>query len=486
VGDLLQGTALIVGGMIIAFFAIRMFGETAVDQITTATTFSPETLASLSDAGTIERFFTLNSEKLTMFRPATETELPWTALIIGLWIPNFYYWGLNQYIIQRTLGSKSLAEGQKGVMFAAWLKLIIPFLIVIPGIIAFNLFSNEQRDIASRDVSILTTNAKNYSTIYFSALDESGKLQDGLSDQAAQEMAATFTYLKGDIKTPLLARADAEALYKKYAADKQKGALEKIYYEYDQGWKQNNPDLVPVVEAWNAQVAAKDPAYRQNLYGYKYDSAFGLLISKVLPDGFGIRGFIFAALLGAVVSSLAAMLNAASTIFTIDIYKKFLVKHASDRHQVLVGRISVLVFAVVGCAIAPLLANPNLGTIFVYIQEFQGFLSPGILAVFLFGLFSKRAPRFAGVLGIITSPIVYGTLYLFFNEIAFLNRMAITFGCSLLVMLALTLVKPLKQDVVLPVNEKMDMTPSPAARNAGIGVLVVAALLYLTFSGLWF
>ena len=69
--------------------------------------------------------------------------LPWTALLLGLWIPNFYYWGLNQYITQRTLGSASLAEGQKGIVFAAMMKLILPLAIVIPGMIAFNLYAGK-------------------------------------------------------------------------------------------------------------------------------------------------------------------------------------------------------------------------------------------------------------------------------------------------------------------------------------------------------
>ena len=82
----------------------------------------------------------LNSNRLNMFLPKDDNVLPWTALLLGLWIPNFYYWGLNQYITQRTLGSSSLAEGQKGIVFSAFLKLVIPFVVVIPGIIAFNLF----------------------------------------------------------------------------------------------------------------------------------------------------------------------------------------------------------------------------------------------------------------------------------------------------------------------------------------------------------
>ena len=91
-----------------------------------------------------------------MVRPRDDSKIPWTALIIGLWIPNFFYWGLNQYITQRTLGSKSLAEGQKGVVFAAFLKLIIPFIVVIPGILAFNLFNSDlKNDAVNRNAQIL-------------------------------------------------------------------------------------------------------------------------------------------------------------------------------------------------------------------------------------------------------------------------------------------------------------------------------------------
>ena len=84
-----------------------------------------------------------------MVRPNDDTDIPWSALMLGLWIPNFYYWGLNQYIVQRTLGSKSLAEGQKGIVFAAFLKLLIPFIVVIPGILAFNLFSEDLHESAA-------------------------------------------------------------------------------------------------------------------------------------------------------------------------------------------------------------------------------------------------------------------------------------------------------------------------------------------------
>ena len=86
-----------------------------------------------------------------MVRPLEDKKIPWPALLIGLWIPNFFYWGLNQYITQRTLGSKSLAEGQKGIIFAAFLKLIIPFIVVIPGILAFNLYSGDLKSLGRKE-----------------------------------------------------------------------------------------------------------------------------------------------------------------------------------------------------------------------------------------------------------------------------------------------------------------------------------------------
>ena len=100
-------------------------------------------------------------------------------------------------------------------------------------------------------------------------------------------------------------------------------------------------------------------------------------------------------------------------------------------------------------------------------------------------MFSKKAPRFAGAIGIITSPVVYGFLQFFYGDIAFLNRMAITFACSLGVMALLTLVKPLKQDIVMPVNENMDLSSSRGAKIAGVTVLALSFALYFIFSGLF-
>ena len=126
--DLFLGSALIIGGaitMIIGFQAV----------------------------GGVNNFFAQNSDKLHMILPRDHSVLPWTALIIGLWIPNFYYWGLNQYITQRTLAAKSLRQGQMGVIFAAFLKLIIPFIIIFPGIMAFQLYGNQMTGESGTDAA---------------------------------------------------------------------------------------------------------------------------------------------------------------------------------------------------------------------------------------------------------------------------------------------------------------------------------------------
>ena len=329
--DLFQGSALIIGGAI-----VLVFGFIAI--------------------GGVDNFFTYNESRLHMVLPADHPVLPWTALVIGLWIPNFYYWGLNQYITQRTLAAKSLKEGQLGIIFAASLKLIIPFVIVFPGIMAAQLY----------------------------------------------------------------------------------------------GSTMNNTD-----------------------------AAYPLLIKNLIPAG--LRGFMLAAIAGAVISSLASMLNSASTIFTMDIYKKHFNMDASQKNLVLTGRLMTVLFVLTGCLIAPALGDPSFQGIFTYIQEFQGYISPGILAAFVFGFIIKKAPPSAGVAALVVCVPVYGALQLFFNEIAFLNRMAITFGIIILVMLIITILYPLKEAVKLPVRENFDMSPTPKALALGIAVIVVTISLYIVF-----
>jgi SSS family solute:Na+ symporter len=211
-----------------------------------------------------------------------------------------------------------------------------------------------------------------------------------------------------------------------------------------------------------------------------YDAAFPVLIKNLLPRGSGLKGFVLAAIFGAVVSSLASMLNSSSTIFAMDIYRK-IKKEPTQFELVTVGRTCVVAFVFIAMLIAPRLDNPKFGGIFTFIQEFQGFISPGILSIFLFGVLVHRAPRACGTVGLIINPILYGGLKYFAPEIAFLNRMAICFFVILAVLTIMTMLKPLPQPVTLPVNESMDMRTDPRTKLYGIAVVLLTLTLYAIF-----
>lgn len=328
--DLFQGSALILGG-----FIVLIFGLFAV--------------------GGVDGFVAHNREKMHMFLEADHPELPWTAMLLGIWIPNLYYWGLNQYISQRSLAAKSLRHGQLGVLMAAGIQVVLPLIIVIPGIMAWQLYGDK------------------------------------------------------------MSTADA---------------------------------------------------------------AFPMLIRNLIPGG--LKGFILAAMAGAVISSLSSMLNSASTIFTMDLYKRHLNPKASSKKLILTGRIATLVFVIAGGLIAPQLGDPRFRGIFHFIQDFQGYISPGILGAFVFGMVFRKAPPAAGVAGLVLSVPVYGMLHLsYFDSIAFLNKMAITFVAVWFLMGIFTILRPLKESVVFPVKEDFDMRLSPAVKWLGYGIILIIVFLYI-------
>jgi SSS family solute:Na+ symporter len=229
-------------------------------------------------------------------------------------------------------------------------------------------------------------------------------------------------------------------------------------------------------------------AVQTELVGYDYDAAFPTLIARLAP--MGVLGFVLAALMGAVVSSLAAMLNAASTIFTMDLYKEYLNPNASQRLLVWIGRLCIPIAVVVGCLIAPMLSRPQFQGAFHFIQEFQGYISPGILTVFLFGLFVPVAPRVCGVVGLVLSPIVYGALALIPKDLTdwtpyllncFLNRMGITVLVLSVVLAGISFVRPLSDPIKLPEQSKISMETSGGAKLFGCVVVLATALLYVWF-----
>jgi len=242
------------------------------------------------------------------------------------------------------------------------------------------------------------------------------------------------------------------------------------------------------VLAYNAKTAEAAKAAgkltsTEKPIAYKYDTALGQLLGNVLPQRIGVVGFVLAALLGAVVSSLAALLNAASTIFSMDIYKKFLAPKASQSAVVFIGRACVVAFTFIAIFLAPQLGNPKISnSIFTIIQESQGFISPGILAVFAFGLVVRKAPPSAGVIGLLTNIVAYGAIKVAFPGIQFLNRMAICFGLCLAVMALITLTRPLPQPIQFRHNTSIDLRSSRGAAVAGLIVVAITLALYVIFS----
>lgn len=470
--DLIWGASLIVGGAIVMWFTFGALGEAPPEElIKTKVANSDATVEDLRNASAIERLYLLNDGKdgeaiavtgdngtvvdearnkapvngaggkMHMVRPNDDTDIPWSALMLGLWIPNFYYWGLNQYIVQRTLGSKSLAEGQKGIVFAAFLKLLIPFIVVIPGILAFNLFSEDlHENAAGNNIKAVETVASDEAFIVDTHFVE---LQPELAQKALThnqqlaggEVPATSTHLEfANVVNSLGATA------------------------INDGKATSGPKLV----------------------GYDYDSAFPVLVRNLIKEHWYISWFVLAALFGAVISSLASMLNSASTIATMDLYQKA-TKEQDPEKLVKVGKAFVVIFVLIAALVAPNFENPKLGGVFNIIQKFQGFISPGILAVFLFGFLSPKTPRMFGVIGIVTNAILYGILIFSYPEMAFLNQMSICFLTVVGIGVTLTLAKPLAEPVVLPVNDAIPLETSKGARLCGIGVMIMTLVLYIIF-----
>lgn len=327
--DLFQGSALLVGGLVTLGLGLAAAGGPAA-------------------------FLHANADRLHMILPRSHPELPWTALVGGIWIPIFYYCGLNQFITQRTLAARSLGQGQAGIVFAAALWLLVPFAIVMPGAIAHQLY--------------------------------------GAS----------------------LVRAD---------------------------------------------------------------QAYPMLIRELVPEG--LRGFILAALAGAVISTLASVLNSASTLFTMDLYRRFFRPAAAQRELVRVGRVTTVAALALAAALA---GSPFLkGGVFTFIQEFQGYVSPGIVAAFVFGFAVPQAPPLAGLAALVLSAPLYGLLAWAWPEVAYLHRMLATLAALVLVMGAITLARPLREPRLLPVRQDIDLRPSRGALAGGLAVIVAVVAFFWLF-----
>lgn len=500
--DLIQGSSLIIGGAIVMVFAFRKLGA-ATDELAFVENVKTGAIGLKTfaqDTGALDRFWELNRVRMNMYLPKSDATLPWTALLLGLWIPNFYYWGLNQYITQRTLASESLSEGQKGIVFSAFMKLLIPFVVVIPGIIAFNLFAKDMQSQSAVDNAPVL--AKYMKANPHTKLVETAEAPTEEAIAAWPEGRFLIAIYPDDagMKAAKTQNAFVLPLTKQKFGELTIGE-HTVFNSDDKAWRHVLPALATELDAYNQGVteaakAAKAKVTTEKFIAYKYDTALGQLLSSVLPQRTGLVGFVLAALLGAIVSSLAAMLNAASTIFSMDIFRKYISPNAAQGTTVLLGRICVVVFTGIAIFLAPQLGNPKISnSIFTIIQESQGLISPGILAVFVFGLVVRRAPGAAGVLGLLTNIVAYSLLKVVAMQPAlmdvpalnfllanFLNRMAVCFVLCFIVMIVVTKMKPLPQPVEFKQQSSLNLTSSRGALIAGVVVVIITLALYVIFS----
>ncbi|OYX27768.1 MAG: sodium/glucose cotransporter [Flavobacteriales bacterium 32-35-8] len=363
--DVIQVIFLVLGGLVTTYIALNTVsgGEGVISGIKTVYEATPERFAMIFDKS----------------NPYYD-KLPGIGVLIGgMWVANLYYWGFNQYIIQRTLAAKSLKESQKGILLAAFLKLIIPLIVVIPGIAAYVMINDPG----------------------------------------------------------IMARLGNSAFH-------------------------NLPSLEQA-----------DKAYPWLLH--------------FLPTG--MKGVAFAALAAAIVSSLASMLNSTSTIFTMDIYKQYINPNASDKSTVNVGRLSAGVALIIASITAPLLGG--LDQAFQFIQEYTGIVSPGILAVFMLGLFWRKTTNNAAIVGALTSipialyfkvsPNGWSTNPLFVN-VPFMDQMGYTvlLTMGVIAFLSFRQNKGADDKKGIPITKELFKT-SPLFNIGAFAILIIVAALYAIF-----
>jgi len=300
--------------------------------------------------------------------------LPGVAVLIGgMWVANVYYWGFNQYIIQRALAAKSLKEAQRGLVFAAFMKVIIPLIVVVPGIIVYILYTQPE-----------------------------------------------------------------------------------------------GTTIIPGIK--EAFTTAN---------GINYDKSYPWLIAQFIPVG--VKGLVVAALTAAIVSSLASMLNSTSTIFTMDIYKPYLAKKDSSESKLVnVGRITAAVSLVIAILIAPIMGN--IPQMFQYIQEYTGLVSPGILGVFLMGIFWKKTTNKSAIIGVLASIVVALLLKTSVVDLPFLDQMFYTLIITIVIIMgvSLTTSDEIEDPKGIDLTAKIFRTDS-VFNIATYALLIILSLLYTIF-----
>ncbi len=360
--DVIQVLVLIIGGLVTTYLALSLLADKFG--------FDGDIIKGL---GVLRKEAPGHFHMVLDKSNAHYKELPGISVLIGgMLVNNLAYWGCNQYIVQRALGA-DLKTARNGILFAAFLKLLIPVIAVLPGITMYVLHNNGMFEKEMVDVN---------------------------------------------------------------------GAL-------------------------------------------KPDHAYPTLMN-LLPAG--LKGVAFAALTAAIVASLAGKSNSISTIFSLDIYKKYFNKEASEKKVVGIGRWAVIISMTIAAIVTP--ALKSLDQAYQFIQEYVGFFSPGVLAIFLLGMFWKRTTAQAALAGaLLTIPISAVLKFLpswtngMFPDFPFLDRMTITFFAVAIIMIVISLVKPKSEKEVHSII--MDTSWFKVSTGFVIGSVIICGVLAALYSVFW-
>jgi len=363
--DVVQVVFLVAGGVATTYLALSMVGEgDVISGFSTLMAEAPGHFKMIFEEGEMMIPDGAGGQRDAYL------DLPGISVLIGgMWVINLNYWGFNQYITQRALAAKNLNEAQKGMIFAGFLKLLMPLIVVIPGIAAYVIVNNG----------------------------------------------------------------------------------------VDLGFIESMKDPVTGI--------------------IKSDRAYPTLL-QLLPSG--LKGLAFAALAAAIVSSLASMANSTSTIFTLDIYKTFFDANASEKKQVRVGRIAAIVAFLIAAIVAPALSA--LDQAFQYIQEYTGFISPGVFAIFMFGFFWKKTTSNAALAAAVLTIPLSALLKFMFPLLPFIDRMGIVFLILSALIIIISLVQGKGEDHPNGIEITKDLFRTSTAFKIGaILISGIIAALYITF-----
>ncbi len=441
VSDTLNGFGLFVGGLAVTYFGLRAINsESIVGAMQTMYQEYPEKFNSLGSG---------------------EQSVPFSTLFTGVLLLNLFYWTTNQQIIQRTLGAQGLAEGQRGVLIAAFFKVLAPVILVLPGLIAFFLYGRIVVD--GKPVPI--------------------------ADVVTDSMALVGTYeAEGRNESLILHGTDAEhALGVSNPSDAQDRIGTSIEHHG------RSIQVEHVLGKGTVLTGSPNEGYQVHqdhrlthpISPRIKDKAYGTLVREKMPRP--LTGFFAAVIAGAILSSFNSALNATATLFSLGVYQHLIRPEATEQQVIRAGKLCGLVVALTSMTIAPLLAGQE--SIFAYLQKMNGLYFIPIFSVVVIGMLTRHVPARAAKWALVVGFGVISAAYFIpvieeqVSVIHGFHFLGLVFASLVAMMLVMGAIwpQPASDSTADPVHV-VDRTPWKYAMPAGVALTVFVLALYVTFA----